>query len=41
MHTDVVLTDMALRTQVIGRVETTRYLEHVLGHVRSLSRGPG
>jgi len=30
MHTDVVLVDMALRTQVIGRIETTRYLEHVL-----------
>lgn len=30
MHTDVVLADMALRTQVIGRIETTRYLERVL-----------
>jgi SnoaL-like domain len=30
MHTDVVLVDMALRTQVIGRIETTRYLERVL-----------
>ena len=33
MHTDVVLVDMALRTQVIGRTETTRYLERVLGQV--------
>ena len=31
MHTDVVLVDMALRTQVIGRIETVRYLERVLG----------
>jgi SnoaL-like domain len=30
MHTDVVFVDMALRTQVIGRIETTRYLERVL-----------
>jgi ketosteroid isomerase-like protein len=33
MHTDVVLADMALRTQVIGRIETTRYLERVLSRV--------
>jgi ketosteroid isomerase-like protein len=33
MHTDVVLTDMALRTQVIGQIETARYLERVLGRV--------
>jgi ketosteroid isomerase-like protein len=33
MHTDVVFTDMALRTQVIGRIETVRYLERVLGQV--------
>ena len=33
MHTDVVLVDMALRTQVIGRIEVTRYLERVLGQV--------
>jgi len=33
MHTDVVLVDMALRTQVIGRIEVTRYLERVLGEV--------
>ena len=33
MHTDVVLTDMALRTQLIGRIETARYLERVLGQV--------
>jgi ketosteroid isomerase-like protein len=33
MHPDVVLTDMALRTQVIGRIETVRYLERVLGRV--------
>jgi hypothetical protein len=32
MHPDVVLTDMALRTHVIGRVGTTRYLERVLAH---------
>jgi ketosteroid isomerase-like protein len=31
MHTDVVLVDMALRTNVIGRIETVRYLERVLG----------
>jgi ketosteroid isomerase-like protein len=30
MHTDVVFADMALRTQVIGRIETARYLERVL-----------
>ena len=30
MHPDVVLVDMAMRTQVIGRIETTRYLERVL-----------
>jgi ketosteroid isomerase-like protein len=33
MHTDVALADMALRTQVIGRIETTHYLERVLGRV--------
>jgi ketosteroid isomerase-like protein len=33
MHTGVVLADMALRTQVIGRIEVTRYLERVLGQV--------
>jgi ketosteroid isomerase-like protein len=33
MHTDVVLVDMALRTQIIGRTETTRYLERVLERV--------
>lgn len=33
MHTDVVFTDMALRTEVIGRIETVRYLERVLGRV--------
>jgi hypothetical protein len=33
MHTDVVLADMALRTQVTGRIEVTRYLERVLGQV--------
>jgi hypothetical protein len=31
--TDVMFTDMALRTQVIGRIETGRYLERVLGRV--------
>jgi len=33
MHTDVVLVDMALRTHVIGRIETVRYLERVLEQV--------
>ncbi len=33
MHTDVLLADMALRTQVTGRIEVTRYLERVLGQV--------
>jgi hypothetical protein len=33
LHTDVVFVDMALRTQVIGRIEVTRYLERVLGRV--------
>ena len=33
MHTDVVLADMALRTQVIGRNGTVRYLDRVLGRV--------
>lgn len=29
MHTDVVLADRALRTQVIGRIEAIRYLERL------------
>ena len=33
LHTDVVLVDMALRTQVIGRLETVAYLERVLDQV--------
>jgi hypothetical protein len=33
MHTDVVLDDMSMRTQVIGRIETTKYLERILGDV--------
>jgi ketosteroid isomerase-like protein len=33
MHTDVVFADLALRTQIIGRIETARYLERVLGRV--------
>jgi hypothetical protein len=33
MHPDVVLVDMALRTQVLGRIETARYLERVLERV--------
>jgi ketosteroid isomerase-like protein len=33
LHSDVVLTDMALRTQVTGRIETTRCLERILGRV--------
>lgn len=31
MHTDVVLVDMAVRSHVIGRIETVRYLERILG----------
>ncbi len=31
MHADVVLADMSLRTQVIGRMEATKYLERILG----------
>jgi ketosteroid isomerase-like protein len=30
LHTDVVFSDQSLRTQHIGRIETTRYLERVL-----------
>jgi hypothetical protein len=33
LHTDVVLEDMSLRTQVLGRIETTRYLTRVLTDV--------
>jgi ketosteroid isomerase-like protein len=33
MHPDVVLVDMALRTQVLGRVDVGRYLERVLATV--------
>jgi hypothetical protein len=33
MHTDVVLEDMSLRTQVIGRIEATAYLDRVLDDV--------
>jgi ketosteroid isomerase-like protein len=33
MHTDVVLVDMALRANVIGRIETTDYLGRVLAGV--------
>jgi hypothetical protein len=33
LHTDAVLVDMALRTQVTGRIETVRYLERVLEQV--------
>ena len=33
MHTDVVLEDMSLRTQVIGRIEAGRYLDRVLDDV--------
>lgn len=33
LHTDVVLVDMALRTQVIGRIETVAYLDRVLERV--------
>ena len=33
LHTDVVLEDMALRTQVVGRIETVAYLGRVLDQV--------
>jgi ketosteroid isomerase-like protein len=33
LHTDVVLTDMSLRAQLIGRIETARYLDGVLTEV--------
>ena len=33
MHTDVVLEDMSLRSQVIGRIEAGRYLERILADV--------
>jgi ketosteroid isomerase-like protein len=33
MHPDVVLVDQALRTQVVGRFEVTRYLDRVLATV--------
>lgn len=33
MHTDIVVEDMSLRTQVIGRIETTAYLGRVLDTV--------
>jgi hypothetical protein len=33
LHTDVVFEDMALRCQVIGRIETERYLGRILGDV--------
>ena len=33
LHTDVVLTDMSLRAQLIGRIETARYLGRVLASV--------
>ena len=33
LHTDVVLVDMALRAQVIGRIEAVAYLDRVLGQV--------
>jgi hypothetical protein len=33
LHTDVVFEDMALRTRVVGRIETVRYLERVLDTV--------
>ena len=33
MHTDVVLEDMSLRSQVIGRIEAGRYLERILAGV--------
>jgi hypothetical protein len=33
LHTDVVLTDMSLRAQLTGRIETARYLGRVLADV--------
>jgi ketosteroid isomerase-like protein len=33
LHTDVVLTDMSLRAQITGRIETARYLGRVLADV--------
>jgi hypothetical protein len=33
MHADVALEDMSLRTQVIGRIEATAYLDRVLDEV--------
>ena len=33
LHTDVVLSDMSLRAQLIGRIEATRYLGRVLADV--------
>ncbi|WP_370377296.1 nuclear transport factor 2 family protein [Catenulispora sp. GAS73] len=33
LHPDVAFVDMALRTQVVGRIETTRYLDRVLGRI--------
>jgi hypothetical protein len=33
LHTDVVLVDMALRAQLIGRIETVAYLDRVLDQV--------
>jgi len=33
LHTDVVVTDVSLRAQLIGRIETARYLGRVLANV--------
>lgn len=33
LHTDVVLDDMSMRTHVIGRIETAKYLDRILGDV--------
>ena len=44
MHTDVLLEDMSLRTQVIGRIEATAYLGRILDDVpygRSSRLRPG
>jgi hypothetical protein len=35
IHTDVLLEDMSLRTQVIGRIEATAYLGRILDAVRT------
>lgn len=38
MHADVLLEDMSMRTQVIGRIEATAYLSRIRRSVRSLQQ---